>query len=169
MTVIPTLLTRELRPRRRCRGCFIPGPTSPPGQLTVPSSSRLSLPESLPLVSPLLSLSFYSLNSPAEASLFAGRILPKPHRGDGFCRPRTRGRCWSPQASCPGCSWHLEGEGVGGRACVPLLVEGLGSWDQPCNLAGRSAQAGGPPRSCGPPNLMLSSVAGYHFRLPWSG
>ena len=46
---------------------------------------------------------------------------------------------------------HNSGEGVGGRACMPLLVGGPG--------AGKSAQAGGPPRSCGPPNLMLSSVA----------
>lgn len=135
--------------RRRRRGLFIPGPASPSGQLTVPTPSCLSLPESLPVSPLLLSLTFCSPHSPAEAclaSLFAGRILPKPQRGDGFCRPRMRGVLVSPHASRPGCSWHLEGEGVGGRACIPLL-------------GGRPAVLpGGAPRLVDPPNPVSPQI-----------
>ena len=152
MTVIPTLLTRELRPGGGVRASSSLGPPAPVWAADCPLPPPVFLFPTHCLLSLLSSPSVSTLPTPLQ------RL---PCLQAGSCRSHTRkmvsadpgrGRVLVPHTpATPGCSWHLEGEGVGGRACMPLLLGGPG--------AGKSAQADGPPRSCGPPNLMLSSVA----------
>ena len=61
----------------------------------------------------------------------------------------------SPHASRPGCSWHLEGERVGRRACIPLLVGG------PATLQG------GAPRLVDPQILWAPKSDVIRCRLPF--
>lgn len=148
--------------RRRRQGLFIPGPASPC------LGSRLSPPASCLLFPSRCLLSLLSSPSvstpphyPAEASLLAGRILPKPHKGDGFCRPRMSPGAGPPHASH---SWLFLAPGGGGG-------EGQGM----------HASAGGGPRSreerpgWWTPQILWAPKSdvvircGYHFRLPWSG
>ena len=148
--------------RRRRQGLFIPGPASPClGSRLSPPASCLSLPDSLPLVSPLLSLSFYSPYSPAEASLLAGRILPKPHKEDGFCRPRTRPGAGPPHASHSWLFLAPGGGGGGGQGMHAPAGGGPGS---------REERPGWwTPQILWAPKSDVVIRCGYHFRLPWSG
>ena len=167
MTVIPTLLTRELRPGGGVGASSSLGPPAPVWAADSPHpllsfSPRISACLSSPplphfLLPPRPCRGFPGFpvcrQDPAEAT-----------EGRRFLQTQDAGGCWcpcTPAALAAHGTWRGRGRGWGAGHASPCLWGAL----QPC----REERLGWwTPKSCGPPNLM-SSVAGYHFRLPWSG
>lgn len=136
--------------RRRHRGLFIPGPASPVW--------AADCPHPLLSFSPRISACLSSSPSLSTPPTPLQRLTWLPCLQAGSCRSH-RGEKVSADPRQPPWLLMAPGGGGGGGGEQGMHPPACGG---PCNLAGRSAQAGGPP------NLM-SSVAGYHFRLPWSG